>query len=263
MPGLDDLLATVLTSPKYRTLAPDLVRAVAVHMVANHRTYKDALKATKNKLHQVAGAYFDHRPDYPAILAELQAAAPADRPAIARAVLAQHASTRERLPILDTFFTTTLAGLNPTTVLDLACGLNPLAVPWMPLPPGATYHAIDVYSDLMAFLAEALPLLGIAATVETRSILYHMPNADYDLALLLKALPCLAQLDRTATQHLLADVPARYVLVSYPIHSLGGRQKGMLAHYTAEFEALVAAQPWTVQRFEFSTELAFLVKKIP
>ena len=45
-----------------------------------------------------------------------------------------HASTQERLPILEEFFQTTLASIAPVeSVLDLACGLNPLALPWMPL----------------------------------------------------------------------------------------------------------------------------------
>ena len=38
----------------------------------------------------------------------------------------------------------------PKVILDLACGLNPLAAAWMPLAPGATYHAVDVYQDMVS-----------------------------------------------------------------------------------------------------------------
>jgi 16S rRNA (guanine(1405)-N(7))-methyltransferase len=82
-----------------------------------------------------------------------------------------------------------------------------------------------------------------------------------DVAFLLKAVPCLEQMDRHAGATLLDAAPARHVLVSFPVHSLGGRQKGMPAHYEAHLRELVADRPWEVRRFEFTTELAFLITK--
>ena len=35
----------------------------------------------------------------------------------------------------------------------------------------------------------------------------------------------------------------------------------MAAHYEAQFRRLLDARGWTAQRFEFATELAFLVEK--
>src|SRR6185369_15725969 len=142
---------------------------------------KEAIKATKNKLHQVAGAYLDARLPYDEWLALLTAAAADERrttnderptanddealsnsvlstqsSALAQAcrdIMRHHASTRERLPILESFYTTTLASLGPVrSVLDLACGLNPLALPWMPIAPDASYYACDIYADMIAFL---------------------------------------------------------------------------------------------------------------
>ena len=142
---LDALVAAVLGSSKYRAVAPDLVRAIGARELAARPNLKTAIKATKNTLHQAGGAFTDAPIDYDRALAELRAAAAAgDEPfrAACRAVMARHTSTRERLPILDTFYATTLAGLpSPGRVLDVACGLNPLAWPWLPLPPatGSTW----------------------------------------------------------------------------------------------------------------------------
>ena len=88
-----------------------------------------------------------------------------------------------------------------------------------------------------------------------------MPGPPAHVAFLLKAVPCLEQIDRAAVRRLLADVPAAHLLVSFPVRSLGGRGKGMPAHYAAHFEALVAEHGWAVQRFAFATELAYLVTK--
>ena len=148
-----------------------------------------------------------------------------------------------------------------TSVIDLACGLNPLAIPWMPLAPGAPYAAYDVYADMVAFLDAALALLPVDGHAAQRDVLRAVPQAPAQVAFLLKAIPCLEQIDPAAVRRLLATVPAAHLLVSFPVRSLGGRGKGMPAHYAAHFEALVAEHGWAVQRFAFATELAYLVSR--
>lgn len=275
---LDTVVASVQASPKYRGVSAELVRAIAARELAKRANAKEAIKATKNKLHQVAGVYLDLKPDYDAWLAEItQAAASGDAPtlrAACRGIMRHHASTRERLPILDRFYATILAGLPPPRrVVDLACGLNPLAAPWLPLASGAEYVAYDIYAGLTSFVAACLECLrgaGLplaASRSEVRDVLRDPPREPADLALLLKAIPCLEQLDSDAAHRLLHTVNASHLLVSYPVHTLGGKSKGkgngqgMAATYEARFRDLVAGTGWHIQRFSFPTELAFLVSK--
>jgi 16S rRNA (guanine(1405)-N(7))-methyltransferase len=182
---------------------------------------------------------------------------------VCAAVMRQHASTRERLPILEEFYTTTLAGIAPVhRLLDVACGFNPLAIPWMPLAPDAEYYACDIYEDLIAFVNEFFSLAGVRGRAEVADVATSLPRTPaVDVALLLKTLPCLEQTDRSASLRLLETIPAAHLLVSFPVRSLGGRQKGMIGHYEAHFRELIAGKSWPVQRFEFATELAFLVRK--
>jgi hypothetical protein len=51
------------------------------------------------------------------------------------------------------------------------------------------------------------------------------------------------------------------MLVSFPVASLGGRDKGMPAHYEQRLQSLIADKAWRVQRFRYETELAFLITK--
>ena len=60
---------------------------------------------------------------------------------------------------------------------------------------------------------------------------------------------------------LYATLNADHLLVSFPVHSLGGKKKGMAVNYEAGFRQLIAGRPWAVQRFEFSTELVFRVSR--
>ncbi|MCB0188030.1 MAG: hypothetical protein KDE31_27370, partial [Caldilineaceae bacterium] len=163
---LTQLVDTVLASPKYPAIAPELVQFIGQQELAKRNNQKAAVKATKNKLHQITGAYWQGAPTYAEWLTLLQSAGAADHSpdqrllhTACRTLLAHHASTRERLPILREFYLTLFAGLPPIgSVLDLACGLNPLTLPWMGLAADTRYYACDVNNEQMVFLQQALPL---------------------------------------------------------------------------------------------------------
>ncbi len=259
---LDRLVTAVLASAKYRHVCADLIRGIGARELAKGRSLKESIKATKNALHQAGGAYQPRPIDYAAALADLRAARDTGDPARWRAacaqVMSQHASTHERLPILDRFYPVLLADLGPIrSVLDLACGLNPLALPWMPLAVDAEYYACDIYGDMVGFLNEFLALAGRSGHAEAVDLTRGCPSRPVDVALLLKGLPCLEQLEPGIGSRLLATIPARCLLVSFPARSLGGRNKGMARNYDARFRTLIAEQDWSVERFDFVTEVVY------
>lgn len=263
---LEQLTEQVLQGAKYREIAPALVRRIGAQELAKRRSLKEAVKATKNKLHQVGGAYQQTKLNYEKSLALLRetAVSPQNFRATCHQLMQAHASTRERLPILDEFYETIFAELPPIrTVLDLACGLNPLAYPWLPLPKDVQFTAVDIYSDMLNFIEDFFAIAGVNGRTQQRDIIGNPPTEPYDLILLLKTLPCLEQVDKDAAVNLLDNLNGRYLLISYPAQSLGGRSKGMVANYTRQFEGLVNGRHWQFQRFEFATELAFLVQTNP
>lgn len=263
---VDEIVARVRESAKYQAISADLIRGVARRELAARRNVKEAIKATKNKLHQVAGAFLDARPPYAAWLAQLEAAQAEGPEALRRAcldVMQHHASTRERLPILAPFYERIFAHLPPIhSVLDVACGLNPLAQAWMPLAPGAHYYACDLYADMVDFLNGFFALAGVSGSAGVCDLISGPPAQAVDLALVLKALPPLDQLAKEGGRTVLRALNARWLLVSFPAQSLGGREKHMSAHYGERFSALAAAEGWPiVERMDFAGELAFLVEK--
>lgn len=265
---LDALVSAVLSSAKYRHVSPPFVRAIGARELATRPNLKAAVKATKNTLHQAGGAFQDAPIDYERALALLREAVRGsvdsdDFRHACRAVMAMHTSTRERLPILDEFYEAVFAALPapPARVLDIACGLNPLARPWMPLSTDAEYVAYDIYTDQMDFLNDFFALAGYAGRAEVRDVIGTPPDGPAELALILKTLPCLEAVDRHAPARLLDSVRSPYLLVSFPAQTLGGRRKGMAAHYETRFRALLDERGWPAERFEFKTELAFLVRK--
>jgi 16S rRNA (guanine(1405)-N(7))-methyltransferase len=263
--ALGEVVAQVRRSARYATISPDLVTRIARQELAIRRNAKEAVKSTRRRLHQAGAVYLGATPPYERLLAALHGAQsdPARVRQVCREALAAHQSSRERLPILEHFYREVLGDLAPVaSVLDLACGLNPLAIPWMPLAPGAQYAACDIYTDLAAFLQEALSLLGVAGHADTVDLSAQTPEIVADVAFLLKTIPCLEQLDREAGARLLREVRARHVVVSFPLQSLGGRRdRGMPANYRARFDEIVANQPWEIIEYCFESELVFVVDK--
>ena len=68
-------------------------------------------------------------------------------------------------------------------------------------------------------------------------------------------------MDKQAGERLLEAVNARYIVVSFPAKSLGGREKGMVKNYAERFGELVERKGWEAEKFEFETELVFLVSR--
>ncbi len=276
--ALERLIGDVLTSNKYKDIHPDLVRTVGTQELQKRRNFKDALKATKNKLHQVGGAYFNGHAElesaanFSTWLQEIQQAQQAGDLTklrqVSMKIMSNHASTKERLPILEQFYSILFADLPPIhSIIDLACGLNPLALPWMGVADNVEYYAYDIYQHMMDFLNQYMQLINIKGYAQTCNVIQTCPTHPVDVVLLLKALPCLEQIDKQAAYTLLHNLNARYIVISYPIHSLGGKSKGMAAHYEAQFREFIskqvsqAGQDWQIEKYSFETELAFVLKK--
>lgn len=260
------VVEAVAKKAKYRAIQTGLIESLAAEALAKGKKPKEAIKEVSAKLHQVGAAYFSGPADYASWQSEL-ADLPTDlnHPAVkefCQMHMRTHSSTQERLPILEEFFHTTLACIAPvTSILDLACGLNPLALPWMPLAEKCSYYGCDIFNDMTGFLNQFLAHFEITGRIESSDITQLKFPRQAQVAFLLKTLPCLEQLEKGISPVLLDAVPADALLISYPIRSLGGRAKGMGKTYETQFKKLMAGRNWRVERFEFKNELAFLVKK--
>jgi 16S rRNA (guanine(1405)-N(7))-methyltransferase len=268
---LDDLSrleGDILSRKKYQSLDPVIVRQIGQQELTRRKNYKSALRSARARLHQAACVFQLQDLDYPSVEKEL-AALPRSIDAeetrdFCLRLMKLHASSKERLPILEHFFNEIageMVGIN--SILDCACGLNPLSLPWTPWKENIRYDACDVFTDMVGFVQKFLDHFGIKGNACTCDLSRETPAGEYDLVLLLKTLPCLEQLEKNSTARLLKSIQGRYLLVSYPVASLGGHQKGMIRNYTHQFESLTAEWQGEIKRFEFETELAFLLIREP
>lgn len=264
--GLAELMRAVTSAEKYAHISPDLIRELGKKELVKRRTLKEAVKETRNKLHQI-GSAFQEKPIPYALWVEQLSDLPADLHAnesiqYVKMNMGLHSSTAERLSILPTFYNETLASIGKVhSILDLACGLNPLAIPWMPVDDDLEYTAFDIYEDMTDYLTSFFTHFGIKGRASVCDLTSSIPQTTAQVAFLLKTVPCLDQVDKTAAKRLLQGVKVEHILVSFPAHSLGGRAKGMLRNYETRFWDLVEGENWKVSRFEHTSELAFLIQK--
>jgi 16S rRNA (guanine(1405)-N(7))-methyltransferase len=276
--AVEQIVASVLATRKYRNLCADTVRRFAAEewtklgtqgaRSASRRALKQLSKATRSRLHQAYGAY-EMYVDYERAYQDLEGAyvttgARAGQE-VCKRLLTLHASTRERLSIVKRLYREVFAhtGL-PDVLLDPACGLNPLSLPWMGLEAGATYYAYDIDRERVEFLNRYFVLssmTGVQGRAFFQDILSHPPVQQGEIALLLKSSACLERQRAGATLALLDALQVRHAVVSFPVHSLGRRKWGMLEHYERTFAEMLSDRPWPVRQLRFETELVFLVDK--
>jgi 16S rRNA (guanine(1405)-N(7))-methyltransferase len=261
---LEKVTATVLSSSKYKYVDKDFVFSLGSKELSKRRNWKEAVKAVKNKLHQVGGAYITGQVDYSEILVNLEKAG-CDSESIKDiciTAMRRHTSTRERLPYLENFYNTIFNELPPIhSILDVACGLNPLARSWMPFSPSSPYFAVDIYGDMTDFINSFFELCSLSGRAWAADVLESPPLDEVDLAMVLKSLPCLEQIDNQAGEKLLDSLNSPFLLVSFPSHSLSGNDKGMSRTYPARFQKLAGSKSWKFQRFDFPGEIVFLINK--
>lgn len=264
---LDRIVEAVMEGARYHTIDPQFVRRICAQEARKRRGFRDIVKSARGKLHQVGGAYQEKGVDYAGWKNRLvQIGGDLHDPMMeqfCRETMHYHASTRERLPSLETFFKETLKSIAPIhSIVDVASGLNPLALPWMPVADHFSYLACDIYEDMVDFLNSFFEVVKVNGRAEVCDLISQTPSQPAQVAFVLKTLPCLEQVDKNIAQTLLQDLQAEHLLVSFPARSLGGRSKGMVKNYGKHFEEIAVNGNWkTIQRFEFDNELAFLVSR--
>jgi hypothetical protein len=82
-----------------------------------------------------------------------------------------------------------------------------------------------------------------------------------DVAIVMKAVPCLDQVQGGTARRVLEAIRVRRVIVTWPVHSLGGAHKGMRATYRSACETLITGLPYNVSEVTMPGELVFILAR--
>lgn len=254
----------VKDSRKYRDTHEGTIRALAEEALRQYKKPKQAVKAVRTRLHSIMAPYLGD-PDYDASLARLTAAFHAgDQDQIRAACwdsLYGHLSTRERLPIMEEFYQRIFEVTGkPKTIMDIACGLNPMAIPWMGLDLPLDFYAYDIHQPRISYLNAYFVLQGLPPYARLQDVAMDLPQERADVALFLKEMPRFERNYKGLGRTLLDAIQARYLILSFPtISTHGGRN--LTSRYRDFFYQLIDGKPWTATELLFEGEMVFCVKK--
>ena len=257
----NELLEKLLRSKNYRDICPDTVRRVWTECERRYKKAKDVDKAVREALHGISGAFMT--PQEARQLAYDMQAWRVDRTDSGlEKMLLRHASTRERLPIsdMDALYSRIFAITGrPRSVLDLACGINPLYLAARSIESvgvdisGAAVYAVNCFHESyhMPASARCADLLCPGA----------IPGEHFDLALLFKLLPLLERQESGSAAQVMHAVNARHIIVSFPTRTLGGRSVGMSESYACWMETHLPNNMDILDQFETHNELFYIIVK--
>ena len=263
---LDQLVRLILNNRKYRDL--NIPKETVVDLISREAESgldeKTLMKKVRKKMHNIIAPYLGD-PNYSQAIGWLEAAYRSgdtdDIKQTCTRILKQHASTRERVPYLMNFYKQLFSVCGkPNTIIDLACGLNPISLPWMDLSAQTKYYAYDIHAPRVKFINQFLILAGKQPLAEVRDILVNPPDIKADVAFFFKEAHRLEQRRKGANCELWQTLKVETLLVSLPISSLSG-QHDLSKQMRRLVENAIQGLSWSIQEIKIGNELVFCIKK--
>ena len=137
-----------------------------------------------------------------------------------RNIINSHSSTKERKEEYSMIMLL-LEELKVQSILDVGCGINPLAM----ASPDRTYYALDIDGEALRIVEKFFEKKSISG----RTILADIKNVEEkeipsaDICFLFKVLDILDMKGHKNAEAVLKKLPCKYVLVSFSMKTLSGR----------------------------------------
>ena len=263
--NIEEMIAEVRSSKKYSSIDASVVRRIYVETAHKYPKKKEAIKAVKNELHIIYesflqnGCYKNAR----SLLSQLPLIFDnAQLVNIVMQIMKAHTSTKERLGDIgeiSSFISRYIT--DKSAVMDIGCGFNPFSLPLL-LEFPKTYSAYDICSEGIDILNRYFSVLKKPAyKAELLDAASTTPQEKVDIVLLFKLFPLLQQQKKGRGFSILEELDFDKAIVSFPIRSLCGKQKGMEFFYSKLFEDNLPSSLEIIARQTFSNEMFYVVKK--
>lgn len=170
-------------------------------------------------------------------------------------ILKTHSSTKERIEYYETL-KDIISSLNPKSILDLGCGINPIAL----AVPEIKYYASDLNENDLSTVRNFFKLNNIKGKVflyDLRKIDDSLPETD--ITLILKTLDIIELKGNALAEKIISLVPSKDIIASFSTVSLSGRR---MNHPQREwFEKILKKKGYSYEIKEIPNEIFYVIKK--
>lgn len=264
---IDQLIVSVQKSKKYRDLDIPvcLLRDLINAEDTKNRSKADVNFAFRKKLHNIVAPYLESI-DYEKEIHSLRLLAESS-PNLdsikqwAVIVMQKHDSTRERIPLLMDFYRVINKHIGDVkSILDLACGLNPLSIPWFPDAQKIDYRVFDIHKPRINFLNEFFNLFYQNAKGFHQDILVQTPGESVDCVFFFKEAHRFEKRRGGSNRLFFERLHSPIIVVSLPAVDLSGHHSLEKLHTKLMLDS-VQGYPWKVTRDQVGQELLFFIDK--
>jgi len=262
---ISELAAEVLRSKKHAGIDIAVVERICAEESKKYPKKKEAVKAAKNTLHIIHESFLPNECHREALVFLRQlppGADPEQKRAVGLRLMGLHASTRERLADIHEISAFISQYITcESSVMDIGCGFSPFALPLLREAP-KSYIAYDINTETIDLLNQYFSLLELPAyRAALLDAAIKTPDAPVDIALLFKLLPLLQQQKKERGFELLSELDFKLAIVSFPLRSLGGKQKGMESFYSSLMEGRLPENLAIADKVSFPNEMFYVIKK--
>jgi hypothetical protein len=171
-------------------------------------------------------------------------------------LLQTHSSTKERLNFYSEL-KELIKKLKIKSILDLGCGLNPLAL----ADKKITYYASDIREDEISIISDyfhANKLKGKAYVQNLMQENLEFPKTD--LCLIFKVLDVIDSWPYPLTRKILSSLDSKNILVSFATKKLSGKRMNLPQR--SWFEKILFQMNLNYEKFSSDNEVFYLIKKL-
>lgn len=183
-------------------------------------------------------------------------------------LLKTHKSSQERLDIYENLYHNIFEiTKNPTSILDLGCGLNPLSIIFME-DKKLNYFASDISeSDLEiigSFFKTQKELVGETKVlnlfdIKKKNIFSEFEN--FDMCFLFKVFDSIElSKNHKLSEIIMRNVPASWIIVSFPTKTVSGKKMNYPGR--GWFEQMLGRLELFHRKLSYENEVFYIVKKI-
>jgi 16S rRNA (guanine(1405)-N(7))-methyltransferase len=236
----DDLVSQVLQS--YLASNPP-----AQKLLHNKKYQKSIIKEVRSKLRRFTGMFQSNSQNKKRIrLLEEENF---------KEILQTHTSTKERTAFYPKI-RKLIFSKKPKSILDLGCGLNPLAI----AKPKITYHCYDIKESELKIISQYFKKNKIKGKILTKDITKVKNFPRTDICLVFKILDILDIKGHEKAESLLSKIKSKNIIVSFPTKTLSGKPMSVICR--TWFERLSERLDFKFKTLRFSNEIFYILKSI-
>lgn len=260
---VNELIEEIANSRKYASVSREVIERACTEASKKYKK-KEVLSEAKKQLHIIYESFLTKNCQSIARkkIEEYSGEDIANDKTFSKELLSLHVSTKERLEYIDETYSFIAQYIDKDCVIsDVGCGFSPLALPFLSNKP-AHYWAYEISQetvDLINLYFAKMHMENYRAEM-LDAVNFSSPGHS-DLLLAFKLLPLLQQQKKGRAVEFLMESYFEHAIVSFPIKSLSGKNKGMESFYSSFIESNLPPRISIIERKTINNELFYVLRK--